>query len=74
MLEHKNGKRKVRIGFPGHETLAIWTLPVRNYVCIEPWCGLPGYDGVMEDMETRADMYRIQPGEEKAVQMTVLFG
>ena len=40
VLEHKNGKRKVRIGFPGHETLAIWTLPVRNYVCIEPWCGI----------------------------------
>ena len=40
VLEHKSGKRKVRIGFPGHETLAIWTLPVRNYVCIEPWCGI----------------------------------
>ena len=40
VLEHKNGKRRLRIGFPNHEALAIWTLPVRNYVCIEPWCGI----------------------------------
>ena len=40
VLEHKNGKRKLRIGFPGHESLAIWTLPVRKYICIEPWCGI----------------------------------
>ncbi len=40
VLDHKNGTRKLRLGFPGHETLAIWTLPVRNYVCIEPWCGI----------------------------------
>ena len=31
---------KLRIGFPEHNTLAIWTLPSRKYVCIEPWCGV----------------------------------
>ncbi len=40
ILDHKNGTRKLRIGFPGHETLAIWTMTDRNYVCIEPWCGI----------------------------------
>ena len=40
VLKHKNGSRALRVGFPGHEALAIWTLPVRNYICIEPWCGI----------------------------------
>ena len=75
-LKSDKTDRFVTVTYPDMPYLGIWHKPKMEapYVCIEPWCGLPGYDGVMEDMETRADMYRIQPGEEKAVQMTVLFG
>lgn len=39
ILSDKNEKRRIKIGFDGHSTLALWTLPYRKYVCIEPWCG-----------------------------------
>lgn len=41
ILSDKNEKRKIKIGFDGYNTLALWTLPYRKYVCIEPWCGVP---------------------------------
>lgn len=39
ILSDKNEKRRIKIGIDGHSTLALWTLPYRKYVCIEPWCG-----------------------------------
>lgn len=44
----KNNSRKIRVGFPKHNVLVIWTKPERKYVCIEPWCGVfekEGFDG-----------------------------
>ena len=37
----KDDSRRIRIGFEGHNALAIWTVPERKYLCIEPWCGIP---------------------------------
>ena len=53
VLEHKNGDRRLRVGFPGHETLAIWTLTARNYVCIEPWCGISEAESFSGDISEK---------------------
>jgi len=50
IFEHKSGQRKIRIGFPEHNVLAIWTLPSRKYVCIEPWCGTSEKKGFNGDI------------------------
>jgi galactose mutarotase-like enzyme len=56
--------------------LGIWHKPRTEapYVCIEPWCGLPGFDGVTEDMETKHDMFRIEPGATQTAEFSMIFG
>ena len=44
------------------------------YVCIEPWCGLPSFDGEVDDFTQKCDMFRIPAGEEKTVRYAVTFG
>ena len=75
-LKSDKSDRFVTVTYPDMPYLGIWHKPKMEapYVCIEPWCGLPGYDGVVEDMETRPDMYRIQPKESKSVELSMLFG
>ncbi len=56
-----NENRKIRIGFPGYTTLAIWTLPFRKYVCIEPWCGSSEKKGFDGDISKKDGILCIKP-------------
>lgn len=40
-LENINTGRKITVDFDGFDYLLIWTKPEGNYVCIEPWTGIP---------------------------------
>lgn len=44
-LVHKVSGRGLRLSWEGMEALAIWSRPVNhgNYLCLEPWHGLPGF-------------------------------
>lgn len=63
VLEQKNGGRRLRVGFPGHEALALWTLPVRNYVCIEPWCGISEDEGFVGDISEKDGIIALERSE-----------
>ena len=43
--------------------LGIWHAPKKEapYVCIEPWTSLPAYDGTVDDLETKEDMFELSP-------------
>ena len=43
------------------------------FLCLEPWCGLPSYPGVHDDLEERHDMFHIAPGERKQLSYAVEF-
>lgn len=75
-LKSEKTKRFVKLVYPDMPYLGIWHKPLMEapYVCIEPWCGMPGYDEVMEDIEKRPDMFRIQPGSSKKVEFSMIFG
>lgn len=68
--------RFVTMKHPQMPYLGIWSKPKSDapYVCIEPWRGLPSYDGSVEDLETRNDMFRLQPGEQRQVSFEFIFG
>ena len=44
-LVHKTSGHGLRFSWEGMEALAIWSRPVNhgNYLCLEPWHGLPGF-------------------------------
>ncbi|MBQ7336148.1 MAG: aldose 1-epimerase family protein [Clostridia bacterium] len=75
-LKSDKTERFVTLTYPDMPYLGVWHKPLTEapFVCVEPWCGLPGYDGVMEDMETRPDMFRVQPGQAQTVEFSMLFG
>ncbi len=75
-LKSDKTDRFVKLIYADMPYLGIWHRPKIEapYVCIEPWCGLPGNDGVVEDMEFRADMFRIQPGSTKKAEFSMIFG
>lgn len=75
-LKSEKTERFVRLSYPKMPYLGIWHKPRTEapYVCIEPWCGLPSFDGVVDDLATKSDMFRLQPGEEKVLTYSIYFG
>ena len=43
--------------------LGIWHAPKKEapYVALEPWTSLPAYDGVVDDLATKRDMFQLSP-------------
>ena len=69
--------RFVRLRYPDMDYLGLWHNPRTDaaFVCIEPWCGTPAYDGVQDDLETtKADMFHLQPGASKLIRYSITFG
>ncbi len=75
-LKSQKSNRFVRVEYPDMPYLGIWHKPKSEapYLCIEPWCGLPSFDGVVDDFSEKCDMFRILPGDQKTVRYTLIFG
>lgn len=75
-LKSDKSARSVTLEYPDMPYLGIWHKPRTDapYVCIEPWCGLPDYDGEPADILQKSDMFRLCPNAEKKVSFSVTFG
>lgn len=75
-LKSAKTERSVTLHYPDMPYLGIWHKPRTDapYICIEPWCGLPDYDGAPADIMQKSDMFRICPNAEKKVSFSVTFG
>ncbi len=75
-LKSKLTDRFVTMYFADMPYLGLWHMPKTDapYVCIEPWCGLPSYDGVTDDFSDRSDMFRLEKGGSKTVGYAICFG
>lgn len=74
-LKSDKSERTVTLEYPDMPYLGVWhpASCKAPFVCIEPWCGLPGYDGETEDITTRHDMFHILPSKLKTVQFKMRF-
>ncbi len=63
-LVHWESGKGVRFSFPKMEVLAVWTMPNRHadYLCLEPWHGMPGLVGESGNMEDKPFVTILQPG------------
>ncbi len=42
-LVHRPTGRTISVEFDGFDYMFVWTKPNANYICIEPWCGIPDF-------------------------------
>ena len=75
-LKSNKTDRFVRMRYSNMPYLGIWHKPRTQapYLCIEPWCGLPAYDGEIDDFETKNDMFRLLPNDQKEISYSITFG
>lgn len=64
-LRGRNTDRSVTVSFPDCEVLGFWQAARKNanYLCVEPWNGLPSVDGVDEELSTKKAGRTLKAGE-----------
>ncbi|MBO7309849.1 MAG: aldose 1-epimerase family protein [Clostridia bacterium] len=75
-LKSQCSNRFVTLDYPGFPYLGLWHKPHSKapYVCIEPWHGLPSYDGIKDDLEQKNDTFHILPQKTKNISYSITFG
>lgn len=64
-LVHRQSGKGIRFAFPKMEVLAIWSKPGANadYVCLEPWHGMPSTVDGGNRMEDKPFVTLLEPGQ-----------
>ena len=59
-LRKKNDKKGIVIRFKDYPHLALWSKPGADYVCIEPWLGLPDHENESIDITLKSSYKTIE--------------
>ena len=64
-LRSKKNGRSVTVSYSDMTHLGFWHTAESEapFVCIEPWHGLPSYDGKIDDFATKHEFIHLAPGE-----------
>lgn len=76
-LKSKKSDKFVRLEYPGMQNLGIWHKAGSKdapYVCIEPWCSLPARDGIVDDIETKYQMTKLESGKSYENSFDIIIG
>lgn len=55
--------RRIRVDYPEHSVLMLWTKPGAEYLCIEPWINAPDFTDSDMQIEHKPGCIRLKPGE-----------
>ena len=55
--------RRIRVDYPEHSVLMLWTKPGAEYLCIEPWINAPDFTDSDMQIEHKPGCIRLMPGE-----------
>jgi len=63
-LVHKESGKGLLFSYPKMEVLAVWSMPKKNgdYVCLEPWHGMPGQVTESGRFEDKPFVTLLEPG------------
>lgn len=64
-LCHKTQGPKIHLDFNGSDYMFVWTKPGANagYICLEPWCGIPDFEGSSYDITKKAGINKVSPDD-----------
>ena len=63
ILRHKGGERALRVDFPDFPYLLLWHFVGADYMCIEPWNGLPDVEGSGYEISEKFAVRCVKKGE-----------
>ena len=66
-LRKKNEKKGIVVRFKGYPHLALWSKPFADYVCIEPWLGLPDLEDESIDLTRKTSYRTIESGTDFSI-------
>ena len=61
-LRKKNEKKGIIVRFPNYPHLALWSKPAADYICIEPWLGLPDNENESIELIGKSSYKTIKSG------------
>lgn len=62
-LRSRLHNRTVRVDYPKHDVLMLWTRPGAGYICIEPWVNAPDFVDADMRIDHKPGCIRLAPGE-----------
>ncbi len=59
----KDGSKKITVDFNGFDYMFVWTKAGKNqrYICLEPWCGIPDFEGTSYDITQKKGINKLEP-------------
>ena len=71
----KNDKtgEETEIYFDGFDYLLLWTIPGAEYICIEPWCGIPDYVTSDYDITKKPGIIKVARNETSTKTHSIMF-
>lgn len=75
-LKSSASSRFVRVDFPDMKYIGFWHKPhtAAPYICIEPWTGVPAYDGKIDALTEKRDMTELPAGQNRHAAYSITIG
>lgn len=71
-LRHKNDSKGILVRFKGYPHLALWSKSQANYVCIEPWLGLPDREDEPLELSEKKTYQKLEPQKTFSISIETL--
>ena len=71
-LLHRPSGNKLRVEFDDSDYLFVWTKPNANYICIEPWCGVPDFVDSDYDITKKRGIIKLEENAEKVLTHSII--
>ena len=72
-LKNNITNEKIEIEFKDFGYMLLWTIPGAEYICIEPWCGIPDYVNSEYDITKKAGIIKVAKGETSVKTHSMIF-
>lgn len=73
-LTDRRDKRSITVSFPETDSLVLWTIPRNEYICIEPWNGLPDRSDASGKIDEKHAIITLSGNEQKEIGHEIIFG
>ncbi|MEO9964706.1 MAG: aldose 1-epimerase family protein [Reichenbachiella sp.] len=61
-IKSKSSKGKISVNFDDFPFLGVWSKPNANFLCIEPWDGLPDFEDSDQELTHKPGIIKLGPG------------